>query len=307
MIKKLHAVCGLLVATLAACSVPAMAQVYNDWRLMEIRREFSDPGGIQSGVVRIDSVRAHALGGSVRMTSLSDNPAPGCTGAVQRHQFIWTFDRSVDSVWGRVGDTVITAYLRVEGDEGGMCIDLNPSMTMQVSARETSEVFMRNMGGEISWHFRENPPWIVNPPPPKLYINRNDRRAAGFEIVIPIPRAGVSGGLFLYIEYLYSAHSIVPVREPAEDSPPHRFGLLQNYPNPFNPSTTIGYALPKRSHVTLTVFNALGEKVADLVNGELGAGYHEARFDASDLASCVYLYRLQAGDFVQTRKLILLK
>ena len=83
--------------------------------------------------------------------------------------------------------------------------------------------------------------------------------------------------------------------------------LSQNYPNPFNPSTTIRYGLPSRSHVTLSIFNTLGQQVATLVEGEMEAGYHEVQFDASGLASGVYLYRLQAGDFVQTKRLLLLK
>jgi dienelactone hydrolase len=88
---------------------------------------------------------------------------------------------------------------------------------------------------------------------------------------------------------------------------PDDFTLGQNYPNPFNPSTTIRYGLPHRSHVMLTVFNTLGQEVAQLVNGDLEAGYHEVRFDASGLSSGVYFYRLQAGTFVETRKLLLLR
>jgi len=81
--------------------------------------------------------------------------------------------------------------------------------------------------------------------------------------------------------------------------------LEQNYPNPFNPSTTIRYALPSRSHVTLVVFNTLGQQVATLVQGEMEAGQHLVTFNASDLSSGVYFCRLQAGDFVQTRKMLL--
>jgi len=88
---------------------------------------------------------------------------------------------------------------------------------------------------------------------------------------------------------------------------PSPFSVSQNYPNPFNPSTTIGYSLPERSEAKLTVFNTLGQHVATLVQGETEAGYHEVRFDGSGLSSGVYFYRMQAGDFVQTRKLLLLK
>ncbi len=82
---------------------------------------------------------------------------------------------------------------------------------------------------------------------------------------------------------------------------------LSNYPNPFNPSTTIRYGLPLRSMVTLTVFNALGQQVAILEQGEKDAGYHEVRFDGTGLASGVYFYRLRAGDLVQTRTLLLIQ
>jgi hypothetical protein len=88
---------------------------------------------------------------------------------------------------------------------------------------------------------------------------------------------------------------------------PERCSLEQNYPNPFNPSTTIRYSLPQRSHVSLTVFNTLGQKVTTVVEGEMEAGVHEVKFDASRLASGVYLYRIQAGNFVQTRRLVVIR
>jgi hypothetical protein len=88
---------------------------------------------------------------------------------------------------------------------------------------------------------------------------------------------------------------------------PTSFDLHQNYPNPFNPSTTIRYGLPNRSHVTLTVFNSLGQTVRELVNEDLDAGYHDVHFDATGLASGVYYYRLRAGDFTKNKSLLLLR
>ena len=85
------------------------------------------------------------------------------------------------------------------------------------------------------------------------------------------------------------------------------FGLDQNYPNPFNPSTTIRYQIANPSQVTLEVFNILGQKVSTLVNTKQQAGVHQVRFDAAALSSGMYIYRLTAGDFVQTQKMLLIK
>jgi S-formylglutathione hydrolase FrmB len=83
--------------------------------------------------------------------------------------------------------------------------------------------------------------------------------------------------------------------------------LYQNYPNPFNPSTTIEFDLSKTSKVTLKVFNILGEEVATLVAERLSSGTYSYEWDASSLASGVYLYRLQAGEYVETRKKVLMR
>lgn len=88
---------------------------------------------------------------------------------------------------------------------------------------------------------------------------------------------------------------------------PAECALMQNYPNPFNPSTTIKYELPRSAVVNLSVYDLLGRMVSVLVNERRDAGIHEVTFDGSGLASGVYFYRFSAGDFVQTRKLVLVK
>jgi hypothetical protein len=92
-----------------------------------------------------------------------------------------------------------------------------------------------------------------------------------------------------------------PVTVPAD------YTLNQNYPNPFNPATVLSFTLPRSELVRLEVFNIAGQQVTVLVNDHVEAGFHEVEFDGSDLASGVYLYRLTAGHFTETRKMLLLK
>jgi photosystem II stability/assembly factor-like uncharacterized protein len=93
----------------------------------------------------------------------------------------------------------------------------------------------------------------------------------------------------------------------SEENIPKEFSLAQNYPNPFNPTTTIKYSVPKSSLVVLKIYDVLGNEIATLVNEEKERGVYTVNFDASQLASGIYLYRLQAGSFIETKKMILLK
>jgi hypothetical protein len=125
-------------------------------------------------------------------------------------------------------------------------------------------------------------------------------------IVVASGLAGSHVGTEMIVDELafgVGAPADVPVRETL----PHAFLLHQNYPNPFNPSTTIRYALPEASVVSLIVYDLLGRTVAVLVDEKREAGVHEAIFDAQGLPSGLYFYRLRTGDFTQTRKLVLLQ
>jgi len=88
---------------------------------------------------------------------------------------------------------------------------------------------------------------------------------------------------------------------------PTEYTLYQNYPNPFNPTTKIRFAVPKESKVRVTVYNSLGAEVARLADGDFSAGYYEIPFNASKLSSGLYIYRISAGDFMQVKKMILMK
>lgn len=86
-----------------------------------------------------------------------------------------------------------------------------------------------------------------------------------------------------------------------------KFSLSQNYPNPFNPSTTISFALPEQAEVKLSVYNSIGEEVAELLNEEVAAGFHTVNFNAGNLSSGLYFYKITYGNHVKVNKMMLLK
>lgn len=106
---------------------------------------------------------------------------------------------------------------------------------------------------------------------------------------------------------IYKFNSTTGVSPPIISNVPSRFYLFQNYPNPFNPSTVINYSLSKDVFVVLKVYDILGREVASLVEEKQLIGNYNVEFDGSNLSSGIYFYRIQAGDFVETKKLILLK
>jgi hypothetical protein len=99
----------------------------------------------------------------------------------------------------------------------------------------------------------------------------------------------------------------VNVEEDQQSPFPTTYQLEQNYPNPFNPATRIRYSLPQFSKVKLEIFDMLGRSVAVLVNESKPAGVHQARFEAREVVAGIYFYRLQAGAFVATRKMVLIR
>ena len=104
-----------------------------------------------------------------------------------------------------------------------------------------------------------------------------------------------------------NSFSILVTSLAEEDIIPTHYKLDQNYPNPFNPSTTIKFSIPKASNVDLSIFNLLGEKVLEVLNEYMNVGHHEKNVNLQTLSSGIYVYKLTARDFVQTKKMILLK
>lgn len=112
----------------------------------------------------------------------------------------------------------------------------------------------------------------------------------------------------IYVIELLKADLVVNVTEDyLTGTIPESFSLNQNYPNPFNPLTTIGYSVPEASHVRITVFNVIGQKVEEIVNGFHMPDRYRITFEGNNLPSGIYFYRMEAGDFIKTKKFILLQ
>lgn len=123
-----------------------------------------------------------------------------------------------------------------------------------------------------------------------------------------IDKIAASGKYFYRLKQIDFDGSIKYSNEIEVDvTTPKEFSLYQNYPNPFNPTTTIRFALPVESRVKINIYNSLGQLVETLVDKDMKSGYHEINFNASGLASGVYFYKLNSGNFVETRKMLLMK
>lgn len=138
----------------------------------------------------------------------------------------------------------------------------------------------------------------------------------GYSLTLNPLKLTTSGDVFITLKamdvanndfFVHTFLANVKTTDVEEMEIPTEFSLSQNYPNPFNPTTSIRFGLPKESNVTLRIFNILGEEVASLVNGNMVAGFHTINFDASRLASGMYIYRIDAGNFTQVKKMILMK
>ncbi len=102
-------------------------------------------------------------------------------------------------------------------------------------------------------------------------------------------------------------HLVIVGVEEEEDALPITYKLEQNYPNPFNPSTIIKFAVPERSVVQIKIYDILGSELVTIVNEEMEKGWYEKVFNANGYASGIYIYRMQAGDYVSTKKMLLVK
>jgi hypothetical protein len=141
-----------------------------------------------------------------------------------------------------------------------------------------------------------------------IYTKQETPDTAWISVVLANTGTGAAhtGSTFWIDDLSFGSAGATDVKE-LGNSMPAAFTLNQNYPNPFNPSTMIQFEVPEAQFVTLKVYNVLGQQVATLINNQLGAGRYRAEFDGTNLPSGTYLYRLQAGTFTETKKMLLVK
>jgi len=139
-----------------------------------------------------------------------------------------------------------------------------------------------------------------------INLSNNDAWYGRIEQLQVVPASELESGN-ISIEKVNFASDVTAVEDNNKTVVPTVYSLSQNYPNPFNPATVINYTIPKSGMVTLKVYNILGVEVASLVNKEQTAGSYTVRFNASELASGVYLYKLQSGSYTMSKKMLLLK
>ena len=150
--------------------------------------------------------------------------------------------------------------------------------------------------GAVQWIMRYNHPHNADDQAIALALDNESN------VYVAGSSAFKQGSIFTTIKYIQT-----PVSVEEQPPVPHGFWLEQNYPNPFNPATSIRYSLAQTGQVSLRVFNLAGQEVATLVHDRKAAGQHEVQWVAADLPSGVYVYRLQAGESIASRKFLVLK
>ena len=202
--------------------------------------------------------------------------------STSRHQFFpWmTVDQTTGNIWAVFYDRrnttgVTTDVYMARSTDGGETFD--NFKVSESSFTPTSGVFFGDYINVAAWNREVRPIWM------RLQ----------------------SGELSVWTALVYDSTSITSVEDNGFE--PDNFTLFQNYPNPFNPSTTISYQLPMQEYVTIKVYDVLGNEVETLFAGQAPAGVREVNFNASGLSSGIYFYRIDAGNFHQQKKMILLK
>lgn len=243
--------------------------------------------------------------------------AEGCTEDLvdSRNQFISEDDEGESISFGSTGVNMTFSGVQNTGDITVNRYDNKPEDHSGVGEELTvsDQRFVITAGDglqfdEAELRFDADELDVEDPHEAVLYT-RSDEGEGEFEIIDPTEYDEDENEIYASVES-FSEFVIAKgydVSSEDEDELPAEFALNQNYPNPFNPTTTINYELPEASNVRIEVYNILGQHVSTLVDENLQAGQHEVTFDGSELSSGTYIYRIEAGDFVETKQMMLVK
>ena len=186
------------------------------------------------------------------------------------------------------------------GCSGGGCHTFQDGLVQASVNGLDVQVTVVGAGGTVAGELVDGSSTVVT------YINSTNSNPFTLTATSPgnyIVNAGRSGPL----RWDSASVNIVITGVNGNSSNPSNFMLYNNYPNPFNPTTTIKYSIPEASFTSIKIYNELGKEVSTLVNETKSAGTYEVEFNASNLSSGVYYYKLQAGSFTETKKMILAK
>jgi hypothetical protein len=214
--------------------------------------------------------------------------------------------------------------LEVDAQLGAVTVNIDSKLDVLtevevVMDNGTSRDLNFHIDGSSTSRIRDNSMFLGNIVAPKATIRLQDN--VSFKGSIIAKRIEIYDGVDLYHHGMNVMHHTPKVIAQGDGDAetngaignlPTEYTLEQNYPNPFNPTTTVRFALPEAASVTLKIYNILGQEVYTLARGNLEAGFHTFQWDATNqygsrVASGIYIYRLQAGRFVQTRKMLLIK
>jgi len=200
-----------------------------------------------------------------------------------------------------LSDGIVYAFVRPFTDSNGLTV-VNFSSSSKTITMDLTTTYLKFTGG-----FNQTTTYWVN----NLY-NDSSYQKLGSELAnfsVSLPGYGSAIYTIATNEEAVVLPQIPPIVsvEGETNSAPDNYILYQNYPNPFNPSTTIRYSITNPDIVRIKIYDILGREVKTLVNEFKQSGNYEIQFDASGLASGIYLYRIESGKFVQTKKMILLK
>lgn len=200
-------------------------------------------------------------------------------------------------------DMMPLPFTHIDSDSAAKLIDAEGALAFRTSMEESDLDWYWESELQLLHQYWDYPP---NPTPTAPITWRAEYYAWAYDNDV---EEFYYDSLTVYLDAETGAvlYSTVVVSNDEEPDTPDRFSLSQNYPNPFNPSTNIPFQLSEASKVEISVYSILGQKVATIVNELYPAGSHSIQWNAQDLASGVYIYRMQAGGFTQTRKFVLLK